>query len=108
MCVWVWGGGQRRSQRLGRRGARGGGADAAPAPAPRVRRRLWRDVGGGAIEQANLYQAPDKMAGGGCTRFAPYLRADATRPGGIRPDGYGLRSWTFDEASDLVSVRRRE
>jgi hypothetical protein len=56
-------------------------------------RRLWRDLGSGRVEQSNLYQAPAKLAGSGCTRFAPYLRADATRPGSIRPDGYGLRSW---------------
>ncbi|KIY99794.1 hypothetical protein MNEG_8168 [Monoraphidium neglectum] len=66
--------------------------------------RLWRDLGSGRVEQSNLYQAPAKLAGSGCTRFAPYLRADATRPGSIRPDGYGLRSWTFDRDSDLVSA----
>ncbi|GBF89174.1 hypothetical protein Rsub_01891 [Raphidocelis subcapitata] len=91
----------------------GAGAGAAPA-VPRalqlvddaVNIRLWREEAGPGrrrIEQANLYQAPEKMAGSACTRFAPYLRADATRPGAVRPDGYGLRSWTFDAGSELVS-----
>jgi len=79
-----------------------------PLPRPT---RLWRelppaptDESSTSIEQANLYQAPDKMAGSACTRFAPYLRADATRPGAVRADGYGLRSWTFDAGSELVAV----
>jgi hypothetical protein len=53
------------------------------------------------VKQANLYQAPDKMAGPS-TRFLPYLTGNAMSG---RPDGYGLRVWEFKPDSDLINVR---
>jgi len=63
--------------------------------------RLWRilDPSSMEVQQSNLYQAPDKMAGPS-TRFAPYLTGN-TMAG--RADGYGLRVWSFTPESDLAN-----
>jgi hypothetical protein len=58
------------------------------------------DAASRSVKQANLYQAPDKMAGPS-TRFLPYLTGNAMSG---RPDGYGLRVWEFKPDSDLINV----
>ncbi|KAF6258783.1 hypothetical protein COO60DRAFT_1516763, partial [Scenedesmus sp. NREL 46B-D3] len=81
------------------------GSDPASPPAlidDSVNIRLWRmtDAASRSVKQANLYQAPDKMAGPS-TRFLPYLTGNAMSG---RPDGYGLRVWEFKPDSDLINV----
>eukprot|EP00877_Chromochloris_zofingiensis_P011790 jgi/Chrzof1/6865/Cz02g01120.t1 len=63
--------------------------------------RVWKiiDEAKQEISQANLYQAPAKMAGTN-TRFGAYLKGNAMSG---RPDGYGVRNWSFGPASDLVN-----
>jgi hypothetical protein len=66
-----------------------------------ARVRVHADAASRSVKQANLYQAPDKMAGPS-TRFLPYLTGNAMSG---RPDGYGLRVWEFKPDSDLINVR---
>lgn len=80
------------------------GTDPASPPAlidDSVNIRLWRitDATQRSVKQANLYQAPAKMAGPS-TRFLPYLTGNAMSG---RPDGYGLRVWEFKPDSDLIN-----
>eukprot|EP00775_Hariotina_reticulata_P007230 gene7230-7443_t len=85
-------------------------AEAAGTPGPllidtSINIRLWRivDAASSTVQQSNLYQTPDKMAGPS-TRFAAYL-AGNTMSG--RPDGYGLRVWNFHPTSDMVNVGKQ-